>query len=437
MILHTTDPVTIFWFRRDLRIDDNIGLYHALKSGHPVLPLFIFDEDIVRSLPEDDARISFIYEHLVKINKRFVKEGSGLLVKKGMPLEVFKQVCTDYTVGAVYANRDYEPYARERDDAVKAYLGEQNIPFLDFKDQVIFDRGEVVKGDGTPYTVYTPYSRRWFDRLAEYPQEPVPSEDHPDKLIRIKKMDLPELDQLGFKPARLSVPEFNLNDELVNDYSKNRDYPAMPGTSHIGPYLRFGILGIRKLVQQVRSFEPTYLKELVWREFFMQILYHFPKVVDQSFRPVYDRISWINDESDFERWKEGKTGFPIVDAGMRELKTTGYMHNRVRMVTASFLCKHLLIDWRWGEAWFARNLLDYELASNNGNWQWAAGTGCDASPYFRVFNPESQQKKFDAKMEYVRKWIPELGSDAYPKPIVEHKMARERAIRTYREAVSK
>lgn len=431
------NPIAIFWFRRDLRIDDNIGLYHALTSGDPVLPLFIFDEDIVDQLPEDDARISFIHKHLVKINKHFEKQESVLLVRRGKPLEVFKQLITEHQVCAVYTNRDYEPYAKDRDEAVKTFLDDQNIAFFDFKDQVIFDRGEVVKGDGNPYTVYTPYSRKWLDRFSEYPQEPVQSEDHLENLVRIKNNNFPGLEQLGFKPSKLSVPDYKLDEELVEDYSKNRDYPSVPGTSRIGPYLRFGVIGIRKLVQRVRKMEPTYLKELVWREFFMQILYHFPKVVDQSFRSIYDRISWINDESEFDRWKEGKTGYPIVDAGMRELKSTGYMHNRVRMVTSSFLCKHLLIDWRWGEAWFARNLLDYELASNNGNWQWAAGTGCDASPYFRVFNPESQQKKFDAKMEYIKKWIPELDSDAYPEPIVGHKMARERAIRTYKEAVAK
>jgi deoxyribodipyrimidine photo-lyase len=358
-------------------------------------------------------------------------------VKRGKPLEVFKQIIDEYPVRSVHTNRDYEPYAKERDEAVKTFLEDQNIAFFDFKDQVIFDRGEVVKGDGNPYTVYTPYSRKWFERFSEYPQEPVKSEDHLENLVRLKNKDFPELEQLGFKRSTLTVPDYTLDEKLVEDYSKNRDFPAVPGTSHIGPYLRFGTIGIRKLVQRVQKFEPTYLKELVWREFFMQILHHFPRVVDQSFRTVYDRISWINDESDFERWKEGKTGYPIVDAGMRELKTTGYMHNRVRMVTSSFLCKHLLIDWRWGEAWFAQNLLDYELASNNGNWQWAAGTGCDASPYFRVFNPESQQKKFDAKMEYIKKWVPELGTNRYPNPIVDHKMARERAIRTYKEAVGK
>lgn len=419
--------VSVFWFRRDLRLEDNHGLFRALQSEHPVLPVFIFDESITSELPKDDARISFIYDSLYKINELLVMKTSGLLVKKGEPIDVWNELSKEYDIQGVYANEDYEPYAIQRDRDVGLLLSNRGIEFNLFKDQVIYEKGDVLKGDRTPYTVYTPYKNKWLEYFSKVQLLEFGSDTH-DNFITTS-FEFPSLIELGFTRSKIKVLDYNINE--LHDYKKDRDYPALSNTSYLSPHLRFGSVSVRKIISEIKD-NPTFLSELIWREFFMQILYHYPEVIDSNFKRKYDGIQWRNNPEEFEKWKKGETGYPMVDAGMRELNATGYMHNRVRMVVAGFLCKHLLIDWRWGEAYFAEKLLDYELASNNGNWQWAAGTGCDAAPYFRVFNPTTQLQKFDKDLKYIKKWVPELDELSYPEPMVDHKMARERAIKTYK-----
>jgi deoxyribodipyrimidine photo-lyase len=428
--------LTIFWFRRDLRLHDNTGLVHALQSGQPVLPLFIFDMEILKELPRDDARVTFIHQQLEKINARLKNYGSTLLIRQGEPVEIFRELIEKYPLASVCVNRDYEPYAIRRDKKVAELLRKAGVEFHEVKDQVIFEKDEVVKQDGTPYTVYTPYSRKWLERFQKEGVRTFNIDHYANNFYASDFVPLPTLQEIGFVQAKIKVPADRISDDLIENYNQTRDIPSVAGTSRMGPHLRFGTVSIREVVQKAATFDPAFLKELIWREFFMQILFHFPNVVDHSFKPAYDNIPWINDQKQFERWCHGKTGYPMVDAGMRELNETGFMHNRVRMVTASFLCKHLLIDWRWGEAWFAQKLLDYELSSNNGNWQWAAGTGCDAAPYFRVFNPTSQQEKFDPDLAYIKKWVPEFGTSRYPDPMIDHRFARERAISKYKQAIN-
>jgi deoxyribodipyrimidine photo-lyase len=428
--------VVIFWFRRDLRLEDNHGLYEALKSDLPVLPLFIFDTEILDKLPsKKDARVEFIHQHLEQIHQELNRHGSGLYVAHGKPSEIFQKLLSNQQIKSVYANKDYEPYALQRDEEVKKLLLANHADLKLFKDQVIFEESDVVKDDGKPYTVYTPFSRKWKARLLEAPFSNFPSERHLDNFLKQKGTFL-SLQQIGFEPTGIILPEPLLEDERLEKYQETRNIPALDSTTKTGVHLRFGTISVRKLVSLARQKSETYLNELIWREFFMQILYHFPHVETRNFNAKYDRVQWRNNEQDFKNWCDGKTGYPMVDAGMRELNSTGFMHNRVRMVVASFLTKHLLIDWRWGEAYFAEKLLDYELASNNGNWQWAAGTGCDAAPYFRVFNPMEQHKKFDPQNTYVNNWVPEWNALNYVQPIVDHKFARERAINTYKEALS-
>lgn len=422
--------ISIFWFRRDLRLNDNTGLYHALASGRPVVVIFIFDDNILENLPADDPRVSFIYDNLEKINREISKEGSSLVVLKGNYKLLWKDIALLSNIKSVFWNNDYEPYALARDREVREILGEKGIESHTFKDQVIFEKDEVVKNDSSPYTVFTPYSRKWLTRFeTEGIPDERPSEDLVAKLINLS-IDFPDLSSTGFKRSKTRPGP--LEEENIENYDSYRDYPYLDATSHAGPHLRFGTISIRQLVKTAYMLNRTFLLELIWREFFMQILYHFPHVTGKSFRSKYDNIRWINDEKQFDLWCRGLTGYPLVDAGMRQLNATGFMHNRVRMVTAGFLCKHLLIDWRWGEKYFAEKLLDYELSSNNGNWQWAAGTGCDAAPYFRVFNPYQQAKKFDRENKYILKWLPELNSPDYPQALVDHARARERAISTYR-----
>ncbi len=430
------ERINVFWFRRDLRFHDNHALYQALNSGLPVLPIFIFDTEILEKLNDKrDARVSFIYAEIQKIKKELEKSGSSLKIFHAKPSEAFRELTKQFEVQTVFTNKDYEPYAKERDKKVGEFLKTIGIEFILFKDQVIFEENEVLKDGGTPYTVFTPYSKKWKQVLSETKISAFPSEKKRENFLKIKPFAFPELKDLGFEKTTIEVPLPNISEEIIRNYDKTRDLPAIFGTTRLGVHLRFGTVSIRELTRKATDWSETFLNELIWRNFFSTILWHFPQVVDTSFKPKYDFIQWRNDEKEFERWCNGETGYPMVDAGMRELNETGFMHNRVRMVAASFLTKHLLIDWRWGEAYFAEKLLDYELASNNGNWQWAAGTGCDAAPYFRIFNPESQQKKFDTKREYIRKWIPEIGTVKYPQPIVEHKFARERALTTYRTAL--
>jgi deoxyribodipyrimidine photo-lyase len=426
------EPV-LFWFRRDLRLEDNTGLHHAMQTGHPVQAVFIVDINITSELERNDARFSFIYSRLADLHEQLGHLGSSLLIQKGEPLKIWEKLIAEQRVHAVYTNTDYEPYARERDRKVRGFLKQKGIGFHTFKDQVIFHESEILKKDGHPYTVFTPYRNRWLEAFHSSPGvHPLPS---PSGGFVPSSHRFPTLKDLGFTPSGLKVPPYDL--ARTEGYRLNRDYPARKGTTGLSPHLRFGTVGIRRLVTSLGPDTGTFLGELIWREFFMQVLYHYPDVVDQNFHRKYDGIKWLNREEDFQAWCSGKTGYPLVDAGMRELKQTGNMHNRVRMVCAGFLCKHLLVDWRWGEAYFASLLLDYELSSNNGNWQWAAGTGCDAAPYFRVFNPETQRKKFDPEQEYIRKWIPELGTPSYPQPIVGHRMARERAIGAYRRGTGR
>jgi deoxyribodipyrimidine photo-lyase len=429
--------INIFWFRRDLRLEDNAGLFHALDAGLPVLPVFIFDRDILDELEErSDARVSFIYHALEQMQERLVKLGSSLDVRYGHPLEIWKKLIKEYDINAVYANKDYEPYARGRDKEVKNILVKKSINFLLYKDQVVFEEAEVTKDDGLPYMVFTPYSRKWRALLQPEHCQPYKSKRNPAFLALAPKA-LPTLAFMGFTPAENFPTSPSIDEAIVQDYDKTRDIPSLPGTTHLGVHLRFGTVSIRKLVARAVELNPIFLGELIWREFFMQMLWHRPDVVGEPCKKEYAHIRWRNNEKEFERWCEGNTGYPLVDAGMRELNATGFMHNRVRMVTASFLVKHLLIDWRWGEAYFAKKLLDYELSSNNGNWQWVAGCGCDAAPYFRIFNPAAQTKRFDPQLKYIKKWIPELDGLSYPEPMVDHELARARCLKVYKEALQR
>jgi deoxyribodipyrimidine photo-lyase len=428
--------VSVFWFRRDLRWDDNTGLYEALNGPDPVLPLFIFDREILDDLEDrNDARVEFIRSVLQEMNRSLTEKGSSILFRYGTPLDIWKSLLQEYTIARVYTNRDYEPYARERDEAVNALLTAHDIPFYTFKDHVIMEQEDVMKDNGDPYVVFTPYSRKWKEQLTRSHLETRPSALRYSNFVERDKEDAPTLEEMNFTPTDIPVPTPSVTDHTLENYKAKRDYPAEDGTSRLGIHLRFGTVSIRKIVTRAQEKSDTFLNELIWREFYQMILWHFPQVVDHNFHRKYDALNWRNDKKEFERWCEGNTGYPIVDAGMRQLNKTGYMHNRIRMVVASFLTKHLLIDWRWGEAYFAKKLLDYELASNNGGWQWAAGTGTDAQPYFRIFNPYSQTDKFDADREYIRKWVPEVDQEEYPDPMVDHKEARERALAIYKKAV--
>lgn len=426
--------VAFFWFRRDLRLEDNVGLFHALQSPYPVIPLFIFDDAILDSLPKNDARVGFIHESLSKINAQLDELGSSLLIKKGTTAAVWQSLIQEYNIKEVFFNKDYEPYAIKRDLAICDLLQANNVATNCYKDQVIFEEKEITKDDGLPYTVYTPYKNKWLEKYRL--NAPVTEFDCSVYFSNFYKsiFDFPTLEQIGFTANPIKVKAHNLTQ--ISNYQETRDFPALDTTSYLSRHLRFGTVSIRKLVNWAARKNDVFLSELIWREFFMQILYSFPKVIDHNFKSAYDGIQWRNNEDDFKRWCTGTTGYPMVDAGMRQLNETGYMHNRVRMVVASFLCKHLLIQWQWGEAYFAEKLLDYELAANVGNWQWAAGTGCDAAPYFRVFNPEIQLKKFDEKGIYIRKWIPEFDL-GYGQPMVDHAMARDRAIATYKAGILK
>lgn len=429
------EKVTLFWFRRDLRLLDNAGLFYALQQEKNVLPIFIFDRNILDALEEkSDARVQFIHHELHQLKTKLEERGSSLLIKYGKPIDIYRQLLTEYSIEAVYTNRDYEPYAKERDSQIEAILEENGASLLKFKDQVIFEPGEILNGSGEFYKVFTPFSKNWLEKFKQSKVQPFP-EPNWKNLFQTTPLNEISLAEMGFSPSPITIPPRATDRALIKTYDENRNYPAKPGTTRLGIHLRFGTISIRQLALEAASLNQTYLNELIWREFYMMILAYNPQVVNKSFKPAYDQIPWRNNEQEFQAWCEGKTGYPIVDAGMRELNATGFMHNRVRMVVASFLTKHLLIDWRWGEAYFTKKLLDFELASNNGGWQWAAGTGTDAQPYFRVFNPDSQTEKFDKDLKYIRKWVPELGTNSYPKPIVDHKFARNRAIETYKKAL--
>ncbi len=428
--------VIVFWFRRDLRLEDNAGLYQALQSGHPVLPLFIFDTDILSSLEDkDDRRVEFIYNALAEMQEELTGLGSTLDVRYGKPVQVYQDLFTEYELKAVYTNHDYEPYARQRDESIGQLLKEKGCAFHTFKDQVILEKNEVLKDDGKPYTVFTPYSRKWKAVLGMKPFSSFPAKKYYSRFLKQKSKSIPSLESMGFKAAGLPFPSKSWKKEVISRYKEQRDIPSLQGTSRLRVHLRFGKISIRELAREAGSLNETFLNELIWRDFYHMILWHFPQVVGHAFKPQYDMIRWRNNEKEFEAWCNGQTGYPIVDAGMRELNATGFMHNRVRMIVASFLTKHLLIDWRWGEGYFARKLLDFDLSANNGGWQWAAGSGCDAAPYFRVFNPYLQTQKFDPELKYIRKWVPEFEELTYARPLVVHEAARKRCLETYAAAL--
>lgn len=430
---------SIFWHRRDLRVDDNAGLYYALKESDEVQPIFIFDTNILHQLPKNDQRVIFIHQNVKKLKESYQKLGSDLFVFYGEPKTIILDLMKEGEYDGVYTNRDYEPTAIERDKFIFYKLKEQNKFFRAYKDQVIFDKNEIVKIDGKPYTIFTPYSKKWKENLTDFYLKIYPTEKYFEKLSKSQNLStLPTLKEIGFQEEIYNfIPEKTINKIILKYYHLNRDYPYLDQTSRLSVHLRFGTLSIRKLVQEIEDLNEVFLNELIWREFYQMIIYHFPHSIHSSFKREYDAIIWENDEMKFKAWCEGNTGFPIVDAGMRELNETGFMHNRVRMIVASFLTKDLHIDWRWGEAYFALKLMDYEQASNVGGWQWAASSGCDAAPYFRIFNPDSQQDKFDKEKLYIKKWIPEFGTDKYPKPVVDHKIAREKTLKMYKEALNK
>ncbi|WP_461587625.1 cryptochrome/photolyase family protein [Winogradskyella sp.] len=430
--------LNIFWFRRDLRLNDNVGLYHALMDENPVLPIFIFDADILDKLPKNDARVNFLHQTITDINQSLkVNCNSSLGIYHGKPEHVFKQLTSSYNIDKVYTNHDYEPYATQRDGEIEALLNEQNISFITYKDQVIFEKDDVVKKDGNPYVVYTPYMRSWKAKFETIDFKSYPSEDLLEGFIQDTTLPYLTLAEIGFETSTQKVLPYIVSPKLIQEYEDTRNFPAKDATSRLGPHLRFGTVSVREMMKKAIAEEnEIFWQELIWREFFMQILWHFPFTKDKSFKSKYDRIEWRNNEEEFKLWCDGKTGYPLVDAGMRQLNETGFMHNRIRMLVGSFLCKHLLIDWRWGEAYFAEKLHDYEMASNVGNWQWVAGSGVDAAPYFRIFNPTSQIQKFDKDLAYIKKWAPDFQELTYPQPMVDHKFARERCLATYKAAVS-
>jgi len=430
------EALSIFWMRRDLRLEDNHGLYRALKAEDPVLVLFIFDKDILDPLPAKDARVQFIWQELKSIKSQLQEKGSDLLIYHDTVTKAWEQLLEDYPLSQVFTNRDYEPHAQERDKAIYEFLKSNDIEFKGFKDQVLLEKNEVLKDDGDPYVVYTPYMKKYRSLLKEEHFSPFPVLSS-DNFYQIQDLSFPSLEEMGFEQFPFDYPNRDFDEEIIRNYHETRDIPSIKGTSRLSLHLRFGTISIRQLAKQARQWNDKYFNELIWRDFYQQVLYHFPHSYSNSFRKEYDQIEWEQNEEHFKAWCEGKTGYPMVDAGMRELNQSGFMHNRVRMVVASFLCKHLLIDWRRGEAYFAEKLLDYDAASNVGGWQWAAGSGVDAAPYFRVFNPELQLKKFDPDLKYIKKWVPEYGTKQYPEPIVNHKQARERALDRYKSVLKK
>ena len=431
--------INIFWFRRDLRLEDNVGLYHALNGKHPVVAIFIFDKEIIDSLKKDDPRVTFIHDTIRNMNTLLQNEyGSTIRTYYGKPTAIFNKLSHEYNIETVFSNHDYEPYAINRDLSIKRLLEKNNIGFTSYKDQVIFETNEIVKDDGLPYKVYTPYSKKWMTALENNPIKFFRSQYLLKHLLNPLPENMVALKDMSFETSPQKITPYNISNKIIDNYEATRNFPSVNGTSKIGPHLRFGTLSVRFMASKaLKNDNTTFLKELIWREFFMQILWHFPQTVTKSFKPQYENVKWRNNKREFEAWCEGKTGYPLVDAGMRELNQTGFMHNRVRMLVGSFLCKHLLIDWRLGEAYFAEKLHDYEMSSNIGNWQWVAGCGVDASPYFRIFNPTTQIQKFDKSLAYIRKWVPDHQELTYPVPIVEHKFARERCLDTYKTALNK
>lgn len=433
------EKIAIFWHRRDLRIDDNTGLFHALNSGYKVLPIFIFDQNILNHLTDKtDARVTFLHQEIEAIKQQLLEYGSDFEVFYGQPQEVFESLITKYNIAEVYTNHDYEKYGINRDETIRKLLNINSIAFFTFKDQCIFEKDEVLSNSGTPYTVFTPYSRKWKEKLTENDLMHYNNIAFKENFLKVAIVSPNiSLEQMGFQKTSIELPQKQTTDKLISEYYDKRNFPAVAGTSRLGLHLRFGTISVRALARKAKPLSETFLNELIWRDFYMNILHSFPHISDnRAFRKEYDRIPWRNNEKEYEAWCQGKTGYPIVDAGMRELNTTGFMHNRVRMIVASFLTKHLLIDWRWGEAYFAQKLLDFDFSANNGGWQWASGSGCDAAPYFRVFSPKLQTEKFDKQLTYIKKWVPEINQSTYPSPIVDHDFARKRVLEVYKKALS-
>ena len=427
------NEISIFWFRRDFRLNDNAGLFEALKNSNSVLPLFIFDTEILERLPsKEDKRVVFIHKAISKLQNELLKIGSSMLVMHGSSLSVFQKLLNKYTITSVFANSDYEPKTIERDRQIFDFLKSKNVAFELLKDHVIFEKSEILKEDGSPFKIFTPYSKAWKQKLKQEKIRIFSSENLLNNFYKTQPIEIPSLDEIGFKNIEIITSQPFIDENIIRHYDETRNLPSINGTSNLSVHLRFGTISIRELVKIALDLNEQFLNELIWREFFMMILYHHPYVVDESFKKKYNYIVWRNNEEEFKKWYLGETGYPIVDAGMRELNETGFMHNRVRMIVASFLTKHLLIDWRWGEAYFAEKLLDFELSSNNGNWQWSAGCGCDAMPYFRIFNPYEQMKKFDSDLIYTKKWVKNLNNPDYPTPIIEHKFARERFLKLFK-----
>jgi deoxyribodipyrimidine photo-lyase len=433
-----TQDIAICWLRRDLRLTDNTALTKALSSGLTVLPIFIFDTDILNKLDNPkDARVSFIHATLHQINEELKKHGTSLSVFYDKPVNVFKQLIHKYSIKKVFANHDYEEYGIVRDNQIHSLLASKQIEFETHKDIVVFEKNEVTKDDGLPYTVFTPYSKKWKLKYAAQPPVIQNLSNKNNQWYQQTTQVIPSLEEMGFSPSNQYFPPSHCPDQILELYSKQRDIPSIHGTSKLGLHLRFGTISVRMLAKNAASISESFLNELIWRDFYHMILFHFPHInKGLAFKPAYDKINWRNNEAEFEKWCKGETGYPIVDAGMRELNATGFMHNRVRMIVASFLCKHLLIDWRWGESYFAKQLLDFDFAANNGGWQWAAGSGCDAAPYFRIFNPYLQTQKFDPKAIYIKKWVPEYDQLTYTKPVVAHEMARKRCLEVYKAALA-
>jgi deoxyribodipyrimidine photo-lyase len=433
------EKIAVFWHRRDLRLHDNAGLYYALKSGYPVLPLFIFDKLILDQLEnKEDKRITFIYDAITELKNQLHQSDSDILIRYGNPVDIWKSLIEEFDIAEVYTNNDYESYAKDRDGQVKDLLKKSGAEFKSCKDQVIFEKQELLTGQNTIYSVFTPYSKAWKTKMNDFYLSSYPTEKYFWNFLKINSLPVPSYEEMGFIETDHLFPSDKVDSALIEDYAETRNFPAVAGTSRMGIHLRFGTISIRDLARKAREHSETFLNELIWRDFYFQILWNFPKVGEgKAFRSDYDKIKWRNNEEEFALWCQGKTGYPLVDAGMHQLNQTGFMHNRLRMVTASFLIKHLLIDWRWGEAYFAQKLLDYDLSANNGGWQWVAGSGTDAAPYFRIFNPDAQAQKFDPKGEYIKRWVPELGTMNYPAPMVDHKFARERCLKVYKEALDK
>lgn len=460
----------LVWFRRDLRDDDHAALYHALKSARQVYCVFVFDTEILDGLSDRaDRRVEFIWQSVRELQVSLEADGGGLAVLHGLARDELPAFAKRLEVQAVFANRDYEPSSIGRDVAVAADLRHSGIDFHLFKDQVVFEGDEVLSGEGRPYRIFTPYKNAWLSRLNPFFLKPYPVARYREALASPAAHAMPTLDAIGFMPTGLRHPAgMSGADRLLADfrdriksYKEAREFPAVKGTSFLSTHLRFGTVSVRSLARLAWEMggagAETWLQELVWRDFYFMILQHNPRLAGgQCFKPEFDNIEWPGSEAHFDAWCEARTGFPLIDAAMRQLNQTGYMHNRLRMVTASFLVKDLLVDWRKGERYFAGKLLDFDFAANNGGWQWAASTGCDAQPWFRIFNPVTQSEKFDAEGNFIRKYVPELGACFakeihapwkisverrrelkldYPMPVVDHAEMREKALALYKAQV--